>query len=100
PCAVTALTAAGAHVILFTTGRGTPLGSPAPVLKVATNTDLATRKAGWIDYDAGGIVNGANMDDCARELYGLVIDTASGKRTRSEQAGDRSIAIFKDGVTL
>ncbi|GHU67776.1 altronate hydrolase [Clostridia bacterium] len=100
PCAVTALTAAGAHIILFTTGRGTPLGSPAPVIKVATNSDLARRKPHWIDYDAGRIIGDAAMDLCARELYRLVVEIASGKRTRSETAGDRAIAIFKDGVTV
>ncbi|MBL8631116.1 MAG: altronate dehydratase [Rhodospirillaceae bacterium] len=96
----TALTAAGATVILFTTGRGTPLGFPAPTLKIATNSDLAVRKPKWVDFNAGRIVEGQPMDDAAAELLSLVIDTASGQQTRAEQNGEREIALWKTGVTL
>ncbi|WP_297512152.1 UxaA family hydrolase [uncultured Caulobacter sp.] len=96
----TALTAAGATVILFTTGRGTPLGFPAPTLKIASNSGLAQRKPGWIDFDAGQVLDGVSMDDAAERLMDLVIDTASGKATKAELNGEREIAIWKSGVTL
>lgn len=97
----TALTAAGAHLILFTTGRGTPFGAPAPTMKIATNTPLAMKKAGWIDFNAGVAADGARtLDEAARDLMQAVLDTASGKQTRTEEKGFREIAIFKGGVTL
>lgn len=97
---LTALAASGAHLALFTTGRGTPLGGPVPTLKIASNSDLATRKAGWIDFDAGRIIDGLALDAAADELLDRVIATASGQLARNEVNGFREIAIFKDGVTL
>ena len=96
----TGLAAAGAHLILFTTGRGTPFGAPVPTLKISTNSALAGRKGGWIDYDAGGLACGDGWEEQTNALLRLVLDTASGRLTRSEQAGYREIAIWKDGVTL
>ena len=96
----TGLAAAGAHLILYTTGRGTPFGAPVPTLKLATNTALASRKAGWIDYDAGGLAQGDAWEPHIQALLQLVLDTASGAPTRAEAAGYREIAIWKDGVTL
>lgn len=96
----TALTAAGATVILFTTGRGTPLGFPAPTLKIASNSGLAARKPGWIDFDAGVVLSGQSMDDAADALMDLVVEIASGKATKAELNGEREIAIWKSGVTL
>lgn len=96
----TALTAAGATVILFTTGRGTPLGFPAPTLKIATNSGLAQRKPQWIDFDAGRIAAGAELDGMAEALLQLVLATASGQATRAEANGEREIALWKRGVTL
>lgn len=96
----TALTAAGAHMVLFTTGRGTPFGAPAPTLKISTNTPLATKKHGWIDFNAGTVAEGESIDDAAERLYELVLEVASGKQSTSERLGYREIAIFKDGVTL
>ena len=90
--AITNLTAAGCHLILFTTGRGTPLGAPVPTLKIATNTALAEKKANWIDFDA------QRGDDEA--LWQLLTETAGGRETKNEQNGYREIALFKDGVTL
>lgn len=95
--AITNLTAAGVHMILFTTGRGTPLGAPVPTVKISTNTALCERKPGWIDFDAGRIIEGQDVTD---ELIDLVIETASGKETKNEISGYREISIFKDGVTL
>lgn len=97
----TALTAAGAHLILFTTGRGTPFGAPAPTMKLATNTPLAHKKRGWIDFNAGVVADGSRtLDEAAQDLMALVLEVASGKRTRAEEKGFREISIFKDGVVL
>ena len=96
----TAMTAAGAHLVLFTTGRGTPFGAPAPTLKIASNTALATKKPGWIDFNAGTVADGESLDAAAERLFQLVLDTASGKRSKSEELGFREIAIFKNGITL
>jgi altronate hydrolase len=97
---VTALAAAGCHLVLFTTGRGTPLGGPVPVVKVASNSDLATRKPGWIDLDAGRLLTGTPKPALLDELTALVVATASGQPTKAELRGQRDLAIFKDGVTL
>lgn len=99
--ACTALAAAGAHLILFTTGRGTPLGAPVPTIKVATNSQLAEKKKNWIDYNAGQLVDGVSMEDMQNDFFQYVMDVASGKRkTHNEENGYKEIAIFKDGVTL
>lgn len=96
----TAMTAAGAHMILFTTGRGTPFGAPAPTLKLSTNSRLANMKKNWIDFDAGSIVNGESIENAAKRLLNLVIEVAEGRKTQTEHRGYRSISIFKDGVVL
>ena len=97
----TALTAAGAHIILFTTGRGTPFGAPAPTMKLSTNTPLATKKANWIDFNAGTVADGTKtLDESAKDLMDMVLEVASGKLTRAEERGFREISIFKDGVML
>ena len=98
--ACTALAAAGAQMILFTTGRGTPLGCSVPVVKISTNTALAQKKERWIDFDAGRLINGADRDGVADELFRLILRTAEGEVTRSEQNGFREIAVWKNGVTL
>lgn len=90
--AVTNLTAAGCHLILFTTGRGTPLGAPVPTVKISTNAKLAEKKKSWVDFDAQ-----SSKEDA---LFNLIVETANGKETKNEQNGYREIAIFKDGVTL
>lgn len=95
----TALAAAGATVILFTTGRGTPLGLPVPTVKIASNSDLARRKRNWIDFDAGAVLN-AGFDGAAADLLGTITQIASGLSTASERNGEREIAIWKRGVTL
>lgn len=97
----TALTAAGAHMVLFTTGRGTPFGAPAPTLKIATNTPLATKKSGWIDFNAGTVADGTcTLSQSADDLMDTVLAVASGKLTKTEAQGFREISIFKDGVVL
>ena len=96
----TALAAAGAHIVLFTTGRGTPFSGPVPTLKIATNTALAQHKPRWIDFNAGTLAQGASWDDATEALVELLLATASGAPTCSERLGCREIAIWKDGVTL
>ncbi|MCF8503296.1 MAG: altronate dehydratase family protein [Caulobacter sp.] len=96
----TALVAAGATIVLFTTGRGTPLGFPAPTLKIASNTALAERKPRWIDFDAGVVLAGVDRDAAGDALMDLVLATASGQPTRAEENGEREIALWKRGVTL
>lgn len=97
----TALTAAGAQIIIFTTGRGTPFGAPAPTLKVSTNTPLAQKKSGWIDFNAGVVADGSQtLNQAAQALLDKVLATASGEQTKSEQQGFREISIWKDGVVL
>lgn len=97
----TALTAAGAHMVLFTTGRGTPFGAPAPTMKIATNTPLATKKKNWIDFNAGVVADGKRtLDEAGADLLNLVLEVASGKQTQAEAHGFREISIFKDGVVL
>ena len=96
-----ALTAAGAHMVLFSTGRGTPFGAPAPTLKIATNSQLAAKKSTWIDFNAGVVADGEKtLDEAGADLYQLVLDVASGKQTCAEKKGFREISIFKDGVVL
>ena len=95
--AVTNLTACGVHMILFTTGRGTPLGAPVPTIKIATNKALAERKPGWIDFDASGLLDG---EDLTEALLDYCIDVAEGKQAKNEINKCEEISIFKDGVML
>jgi len=96
----TALTAAGATLLLFTTGRGTPLGFPVPTLKISSNSALAHKKPHWVDFNAGVLVEGQAPAEVASALFDLVLDTAAGRQTCNERAGERDIAIWKSGVTL
>jgi len=98
--AATALAAAGAHIVLFTTGRGTPFASPVPTMKIATNSRLAGKKSNWIDFNAGVLVEDSNMEKETENLFNLVVEVASGKQVCSEAAGFHDMAIFKQGVTL
>ena len=99
--AVTALAAAGAHLILFTTGRGTPLSSPVPTVKVSSNSALAGHKSNWIDFDAGRLVStGIESAELSKEFFDYVLEVASGRLVKSEEAGYHSMTIFKQGVTL
>ena len=96
----TDMTAAGANIILFSTGRGTPLGAPVPTVKIATNHPLAETKANWIDFDAAELLDSPS-DQVRDKLLALICDIVSGRAvTKNERNGYREIAIFKDGVTL
>ena len=98
--ATTALCAAGASIVLFTTGRGTPFGGMVPTVKISTNTELYNKKTNWIDFDAGGLMNTGNLAELALKFEDFIVEIASGSRTKSEENGYREIAIFKNGVTL
>ena len=99
--ATTTLGCSGCQMVLFTTGRGTPFGGFIPTVKVATNTLMATRKANWIDFNAGALVGEKSMDELLSDFIDLICDIASGKKqTKNEINGFREISIFKDGVVL
>ena len=93
---ITNLAAAGCHLILFTTGRGTPLGSIVPTVKIASNDNIALKKPHWIDFSAFG----SDKNGKADELLSFIREVAGGKETNNEINSFREIAIFKDGVTL
>ena len=95
--AVTNLMASGVHIILFTTGRGTPLGSAVPTVKIGTNKNVSTKKKNWIDFDASAMLKNIDLTDA---LIDFVIDVANGKKAKNEENGYEEISIFKDGVTL
>ena len=98
--AATALASSGAHIVLFTTGRGTPFASPVPTVKISSNSKLAAKKSGWIDFNAGAVVEGRTLDELGEELFAYVLEVASGKKVKAEEAGFHDMAIFKQGVTL
>ncbi len=96
--ATTALMASGAHIILFTTGRGTPLGSPMPTVKISSNENLAKLKSNWIDFDASHLLY--NVDKTCNDFFEYIIKVANGEKVKNEINNYREIAIFKNGVTL
>lgn len=96
----TALASAGCHMVLFSTGRGTPFATVIPTIKISTNSALYNKKQNWIDFNAGAIVDGKTFDELSSELLDYVIAVASGKLTKSELRGIHEIIIWKDGVTM
>jgi altronate hydrolase len=99
--ATTALGSAGCHLVLFSTGRGTPLGGFIPTIKVASNSTLAQTKANWIDFNAGVLADPeTNRDDVLSSLLSVIVATINGKLTSAELRKNREIAIFKTGITL
>ncbi len=98
--ASTALAASGAHIVLFTTGRGTPFACPVPTVKISSNTALYEKKGNWIDFNCGSLVENKTLQELSEELFDYVISVASGEKTKAELAGFHDMAIFKQGVTL
>ena len=98
--AATALAVSGAHMVLFTTGRGTPFASPVPTVKISSNSKLAGHKSNWIDFNAGQMVEDKTKEELAQDLLNYVLEVASGRKVKSEAAGFHDMAIFKQGVTL
>ena len=98
---VTNLLCSGAQIILFTTGRGNPLGTFVPTLKISSNSDLMKRKPEWIDFDAGEVLSTNDRCAVAAKLWQKVLDVASGRQqAHNETFGYRQIMLFKDGVML
>jgi len=98
--ATSALAGAGCHMVLFTTGRGTPYGGFVPTVKLATNSELAQKKPHWIDFDAGKLIHGTEMSELLESFVDMIVDIANGCRTKNEINDFRELAIFKSGVTL
>lgn len=98
--ASTALAASGAHIVLFTTGRGTPFASPVPTVKISSNTPLFEHKKNWIDFNCGTLTEGESPEVLGEKLFDYVIAVASGQKVKAEEAGFHDMAIFKQGVTL
>lgn len=98
--ASSALALSGCQIVLFTTGRGTPFGSFVPTMKISTNSQLAKFKSGWIDFNAGGLVEDCSSEDLLNQLNTKIIATANGDHLKHEKIGFKEIAIFKSGVTL
>ncbi|MEE3444916.1 MAG: altronate dehydratase family protein [Prevotella sp.] len=98
--AATALASCGCHIVLFTTGRGTPFGTFVPTMKIATNPTLAKNKPNWVDFSAGQLVEGRTMNELVPEFIDKVLSVASGQKARNEENDYREISIFKNGVTL
>ena len=96
----TALGASGCHMVLFTTGRGTPFGSFVPTLKISTNSALAENKPHWIDFNAGTLIQGSSLTEILDQLINKVLKTANGEKINHEKSGFKEIAILKSGVTL
>lgn len=96
----TNLACADAVMILFTTGRGNPLGAPIPTLKISTNTALFQKKKSWIDFDAGTLLKNGSFEEATEKLLDTIIDMANGKKALNEINNYEEIAIFKDGITL
>lgn len=98
---ITNLVAAGAQIILFTTGRGNPLGTAVPAIKIASNTDLYRRKKHWFDFNAGTLLEGSTMESLSEEMWNKILDVCSGNlETQNEIFGYKDIMIFKNGVLL
>lgn len=98
--ASTALAASGAHIVLFTTGRGTPFACPVPTVKISTNSLLNQKKSNWIDFNCGTMVEDKSLEKLSEEMFEYVLAVASGKKVRAEELGFHDMAIFKQGVTL
>ena len=98
--ASTACAASGAHIVLFTTGRGTPFASPVPTVKISSNNLLFSRKNNWIDFNCGELVDDSTLEELSQKLYDYVLRVASGEKVKAEEAGFHDMAIFKQGVTL
>ncbi|MDR1730536.1 MAG: altronate dehydratase family protein [Synergistaceae bacterium] len=95
-----ALTASGAQILLFTTGRGTPFGSVVPCVKISTNSPLAEKHPNWIDFDAGTLLSGQTWEAATDRLADLVLRVAGGERVAHEKKLSGEITIFRDGVTV
>ena len=97
---VTSMVAAGCACVIFTTGRGTPFASPVPTVKISSNSNLYQKKNNWIDFNCGALVDGGTIGQTGEALFEYVLEVASGRLVKAEEAGFHDMAIFKQGVTL
>nr|WP_295675448.1 altronate dehydratase family protein [uncultured Intestinibacter sp.] len=98
--AASALAAAGCHMVLFTTGRGTPFGTFVPTIKVATNSPLYKLKPHWMDFNAGCLVEDKNLEETTEEFMKFIVEVSNGKYVNNEINKFKEIAILRQGVTL
>ena len=98
--AASALAMSGCQIVLFTTGRGTPFGSFVPTMKISTNTKLYEFKTNWIDFNAGVLLEGKNMENVLLDFISFIVETCNGRHLNHEKTGFKELAIFKTGVTL
>ncbi|WP_017209658.1 UxaA family hydrolase [Clostridium beijerinckii] len=98
--AASALAAAGCHMVLFTTGRGTPFGTFVPTMKISTNTPLYNLKPHWMDFNAGTLVEDKTLSEVTEEFIKYVVEVANGKYVNNEINKFKELAILKQGVTL
>ncbi|MCQ4670456.1 altronate dehydratase family protein [Lactonifactor longoviformis] len=97
----TNLVASGAQMVLFTTGRGNPFGTPVPTVKISSNTPLYLRKKHWIDYNAGQLLEGKTFEEITEDFFSYLLKVASGEvKTQNEIYGYKEISVFRDGVIL
>lgn len=97
---VTTLGMSGCQMVLFSTGRGTPFGGFIPTIKVSTNSEIYHKKPNWIDFNAGSLTEGVQMDALLEDFIDFIVEVANGKKTRNEINHFREIGIFKTGVIL
>lgn len=98
--ATTTLGMCGCHMVLFSTGRGTPFGGFIPTMKISTNSALYQLKPNWIDFNAGQLLDGVSMDDLLELFINKIVSVINGEKTQQEKNNYREISIFKSGVTL
>ncbi len=98
--AASALAMSGCQLVLFTTGRGTPFGAFVPTMKISTNSQLAQFKSGWIDFNAGSMVEDEEPEALLERFIAKVLAVANGEKLKHEEVGFKEVAIFKTGVTL
>ncbi len=103
PISITGMVAGGANVVAFTTGRGSCFGcKPVPSIKIATNTPMYERMIDDMDVNAGVILEGAPVEEVGREIFELLLEVASGKKTKSELhgVGEEEFAPWSIGPIL
>jgi altronate dehydratase large subunit len=99
---ISGMAAGGVHLVVFTTGRGTPAGAPiVPVIKIATNSGLYARMGDDLDINAGTIIDGREtIDQVGRRIFEMIVAVASGQQTKAENWGHREFSIGRIAPTF